>query len=232
LVCPLKYQFRHRWRIPVPAHHTLVFGRVLHSMIHAYLLKRKDGEEFSEKRLLREYERQWVNEGFLSREHEKQRKKAGREALRRFFRREESSGRRPSYLEKDFKWQRDGVRFIGRWDRVDIGPEGAVIIDFKATQVKNQKEADRRTADSLQMDLYALSFIMTQEESLLATELHFLESDLIGRAAKGKKETGRAWDKVKEAEAGIRAQDFVARPDYHNCRLCEYKTICPKSYAY
>jgi DNA helicase-2/ATP-dependent DNA helicase PcrA len=232
LVCPLKYQFRHIWRIPVPAHHTLVFGRVLHSVIHSYLTKRKAGEKFGEKELLQEYEKQWINEGFLSREHEKQRKKAGREALRRFLRREEASGRRPTCLEKNFKWQRDGIRFIGRWDRVDIRPEGAVIIDFKATQVKNQKEADKRTADSLQMDLYALSFISTQEGPLLGTQLYFLESDLVGHAAKGQKETERAWKKMREAEEGIRSQKFMARPDYHNCRLCEFKTICPKTYAY
>jgi DNA helicase-2/ATP-dependent DNA helicase PcrA len=232
LVCPLKYQFRHRWRIPVPAHHTLVFGRVLHSVIHSYLLRRMAGQEVSEKELLREYERQWINEGFLSREHETQRKKAGRQALRRFFQREESSGVRPTYLEKSFKWQRDGIRFGGRWDRVDVRPEGAVIIDFKATQVKNQKEADKRTADSLQMDLYALSFVSTQEDTLLGTELYFLESDLVGHAIKSERELDRAWAKIKEAEEGIRNQRFIARPDYHNCRLCEFKTICPKTYAY
>ena len=232
LVCPLKYQFRHVWRIPVPPHHALVFGRVLHNVIHAFLLKRLAGEKVVEKELLREYERQWTNEGFLSREHEAQRKRAGREALKRFFRREESAGRRPAFLEKSFKWMQDGIRFIGRWDRVDIRPEGAVIIDFKATQARNQKEADKRTADSLQMDLYALSFRKTQKTSLAATELYFLESDLVGRAVKGEKEIQRAWAKIKEAEEGIRSRNFAARPDYHQCRLCEFKTICPKTYAY
>ncbi|MGB7295274.1 MAG: ATP-dependent DNA helicase [Candidatus Aminicenantales bacterium] len=232
LVCPLKYQFRHVWRIPVPPHHALVFGRILHNVIHSYLLKRMAGEKVAEKELLREYERQWTNEGFLSREHEAQRKKAGREAMKRFFRREERAGRRPTHLEKSFKWMQDGIRFIGRWDRVDVRPEGAVIVDFKATQAKNQKEADKRAADSLQMDLYALSFVKIQNGPLLATELYFLESDLVGRAAKGEKEIQRAWAKIKEAEEGIRIRNFAARPDYHNCRLCEFKAICPKTYAY
>lgn len=232
LACPLKYQFRHVWRIPVPPHHALVFGRVLHSVIHTYLLRKMGGEKVAERELLREYESQWTNEGFLSREHEAQRKKAGREALKRFFRREERSGSRPAHLEKSFKWMEERIRFIGRWDRVDIRPEGAVIIDFKATQVTNQKEADKRTADSLQMDLYALSFVKTQEGPLLATELYFLESDLVGHAAKGKKEIQRAWAKIKQAEEGIRSRDFSARPDFHRCRLCEFKTICPKTYAY
>ncbi|MEW5900586.1 MAG: ATP-dependent DNA helicase [Acidobacteriota bacterium] len=232
LTCPLKYKFRHLLRIPVSAHHTLVFGRVLHNTIHSFLRKKMDGRKVQEEEFLAEYESLWVNEGFLSREHEELRKKAGREALVRFYRREEASGHRPSFLEKSFKWQQEKVKFIGRWDRVDLREGGAVIVDFKATQVKNQKEADRRAADSLQMNLYALSFAKTQAVPLLETQLYFLESDLIGHAAKGQKDMAEAWEKVKTAEEGIRALNFAARPDWHNCSYCEFKTICPFTYAY
>jgi DNA helicase-2/ATP-dependent DNA helicase PcrA len=232
LACPLKYKFRHLLRVPVLPHHSLVFGRILHTVIHSFLRKRLGGEKAGEKDLLKEYESLWVNEGFLSREHEELRKKAGREALRRFCRREEESGQTPSSLEKSFKWQQEKIKFIGRWDRIDIRKGEAVIIDFKATEVKDQKEADKRTAESLQMDLYALSFCRTQDTPLRETRLHFLESDLIGRAKKGEKELGGAWEKIKEAEQGIRNRDFSARPDFHNCFYCEYKTICPSTYAY
>ncbi len=114
----------------------------------------------TEKELLKEYEERWINEGFLSRKHEEMRKKAGEKALRQFYRREESSEKVPGLLEKNFRWQLDDIKFIGRWDRIDYSEEGAVIINFKATEVKDQKEADRKTKDSLQMDLYALSFRM------------------------------------------------------------------------
>jgi DNA helicase-2/ATP-dependent DNA helicase PcrA len=232
LTCPLKYKFRHLLRVPVLPHHSLVFGRVLHNTIHSFLRKRLAGETAGEKELLKEYESLWVNEGFLSREHEELRKKAGREALIRFCRREEASGLSPAFLEKSFKWQQDKIKFIGRWDRIDIREGEAVIIDFKATEVKNQKEADKRAADSLQMDLYALSFRKTQDIPLRETQLHFLESDLVGRARKGEKEMEKAWGKIQEAEQGLRARDFAARPDFHNCFYCEYKTICPHTYAY
>ena len=232
LTCPLKYKYRHLLRIPVLPHHNLVFGRVLHNAIHFFLRRRMEGKPLEERELLEEYERLWINEGYLSREHEEMRKKAGREALRRFFRREAASGQKPAYLEKSFKWQQDDIKFIGRWDRVDVRDGGAVIVDFKATEVKNQKEADRKTAGSLQMDLYALSFLKTQPLRLLETQLYFLESDIIGRAEKGERETAKAWEKIKEAEEGIRAQDFAARPDWHNCSFCEFKTFCPFTYAY
>jgi DNA helicase-2/ATP-dependent DNA helicase PcrA len=232
LVCPLKYRFRHIWKVPSPPHHTIVFGRVLHQAVHAYLKKKLAGQSVSEAQVLEKYESLWINEGFLSREHEERRKKAGRRALRRFFRREEASGTTPAFLEKSFKWRRGNIGFIGRWDRVDILDAGAVIIDFKASEVKDQKEADRRAAESLQLDLYALSYARTQREPLVETRLHFLESDIIGRAAKGEKEMKRAWDKIEEAAAGRRAQNFEARPDWHSCSYCEFRTICPFTYGY
>ncbi|NIM91974.1 MAG: UvrD-helicase domain-containing protein [Candidatus Aminicenantes bacterium] len=232
LTCPLKYKYRHILRIPVLPHHNLVFGRVMHNAVYYYLKKKVAGDKMTEEELLREYENLWVNEGFLSREHEEMRKKAGEKALRLFFRREEESKHFPQFLEKSFKWQSDSIKFIGRWDRIDLRKEGAVLIDFKATEVKDKKEADRKAKNSLQMDLYALSFTKTQKEVLAETQLHFLESDIIGRAQKGEKELQRAMDKIKEAEQGIRSRDFKAKPDWHNCSHCEFKTICPSSYAY
>jgi len=115
---------------------------------------------------------------------------------------------------------------------VDFETGGAVIIDFKTTEVKDQKEADRRTRDSLQMDVYALSFLETEGRAPIETRLHFLESDLVGRARKGGKEQERAREKIREAEEGIRAGEFKPRPDRHNCNYCEFKTICPSSYAF
>ena len=232
LTCPLKYRFRHILRIPVLPRHTLIFGRVLHNVIHFYLRQKMAGKKMAEVELLQEYERSWVNEGYLSREHEEMRKKAGEQALRRFYRREEAFPDGPCLLEKSFKWQERRVRFIGRWDRIDFREEGAIIIDFKASEVKNQKEADKKAQESLQMDLYALSFLRTQETPLQETQLHFLESDLIGHARKGEANLAKAEAQIREVEAGIRNLNFEARPDWHNCNYCDFKTICPSSYAY
>ncbi|GAG39245.1 unnamed protein product, partial [marine sediment metagenome] len=42
----------------------------------------------------------------------------------------------------------------------------------------------------------------------------------------------RAMAKIEAAEAGIRQEDYRAKPDWHNCNFCDFKTICPDSYAY
>jgi DNA helicase-2/ATP-dependent DNA helicase PcrA len=232
LVCPLKHRFRHVMRVPVLPHHTLVFGRVLHVTIHFYIKNRMKGKGLAEEEFLKEYEKNWVNEGFLSREHEELRKAAGERALRLFYRREEESGKVPAFLEKTFRWQEDGIRFTGRFDRLDFEEDGPVIIDFKSSEASSQKEADRRTADSLQMDIYALSLLKTQGLVPAETRLYFLESGLIGHARKGEEEFRRAAEKIRLAADGIRSGNFEAKPDWHTCNYCEFKTICPSSYAY
>jgi DNA helicase-2/ATP-dependent DNA helicase PcrA len=232
LTCPLRYKFRRIMRIPVLPHHNLVFGLVCHNTIHYYLKMKMRGKTVTEKELLQAYDERWVNEGFLSREHEEMRKKVGEEAMCLYYRRQESSDLLPQFLEKKFRILLEGVKLTGRWDRVDYLEEGGVVIDFKAAAVKNQKEADKRTRDSLQMDMYAFAFVRTQELPLLETSLHFLESDIIGHAEKREKECQRAEEKIRQAEEGIRDQNFQARPDWHNCSLCDFRTICPESYAY
>jgi DNA helicase-2/ATP-dependent DNA helicase PcrA len=232
LLCPLKYKFRHGLRVPVLPHHAIVFGRVLHETIHGYLKRRVKGQAVDVETVIEAYRKNWVNEGFLSREHEELRKAAGEKALRLFYRAEEESGRRPAFLERPFRWQERGLRFSGRFDRVDFGPAGAVITDFKTTEIGSQKEADRAAAESLQMDVYALSFLRAEGMMPVETRLHFLESGLVGRAGKGEKELARAAARIREAAEGIRSGDFKARPDWHTCSTCEFKTICPSSYAY
>jgi DNA helicase-2/ATP-dependent DNA helicase PcrA len=232
LVCPLKYKFRHDMRVPVLPHHAIVFGRVLHTAIHDYLRQRMKGRAVAFESILEEYRKNWVNEGFLSREHEALRKAAGEKALHLFYRREEESGRRPDFLERPFRWQERGLRFSGRFDRIDFEPSGPVIIDFKTGEAPTQKDADRAAAESLQMDVYALSFLKTEGTLPFESRLHFLESDLIGRAVKGEKDLRRAGEKIREAAEGVRSGNFEAKPDWLNCSVCEFKTICPSSFAY
>jgi DNA helicase-2/ATP-dependent DNA helicase PcrA len=232
VTCPQKYKYRHILRVPVLPDHNLVYGRVLHNSIHFYLKNKMAGKRITEKDLLKEYKALWVNEGFLSREHEEMRKKEGEKALRLFFRREEVSGQLPLFLEKEFRWHDGNVRFRGRWDRIDQVNGKAVIIDYKSTKVKDQKEADKRTQDSLQMDIYALSFTKTQDMPILESRLLFLESDIAGRAEKKQRDLNRAMENIQEAEAGIRKKDFHPKPDWHNCNFCSYKNICASSFAY
>lgn len=232
LTCPLRYKYKYLLNIPVQPHHTVVFGQVLHNTIYRYLVHRLKGQPTTLAEILGWYEKAWLNEGYISREHEALRRRAGEQAIKDFFQQEEEQAQIPTFLEKPFRWQEKGIRIVGRWDRVDFERSGPVIIDYKTNSVRTQKEADRKAEKSLQLDIYALSFLKTQGLLPVEVRLYFLEPGLVGRTVKTKEHLERAQAKIIEAANGIRQQAFEARPDWHNCNYCDYKTICPFSYAY
>jgi DNA helicase-2/ATP-dependent DNA helicase PcrA len=93
--CPLKYEYIHMKRIPLLPHHSIVYGNALHAAVEFYLRRRAAGNFTPLDALLRAFEEAWRNEGFLTREHEDRRKRAGVEALTRFYHEEEAHGTRP-----------------------------------------------------------------------------------------------------------------------------------------
>src|SRR5881409_3862476 len=82
--CPLKYRYVHMLRVPILRHHAVVYGATVHLVVEYYLLRRAAGNYTPLEDLLGVYDREWDNQGFLTREHEEARKGAGRQALTRF----------------------------------------------------------------------------------------------------------------------------------------------------
>jgi DNA helicase-2/ATP-dependent DNA helicase PcrA len=227
--CPLKYQYVHLLRIPLRQHHAIVYGSALHKAVEFYLRRRAVGNYTSLDDLLRAFDDAWRNEGFLTREHEEQRKRAGVEALARFYHEEEAAGGKPGAVEQEFAFALGPTRVRGRYDRVDTGPQGAVIVDYKSSDVTDQKTADRRARASLQLKMYALAHHQTTGALPARVELRFLESGLAGRHEPTEADLDAARAAILEAAAGIRARRFDATPGYQTCRYCAYNQICPST---
>jgi DNA helicase II / ATP-dependent DNA helicase PcrA len=225
--CPLKYRYVHLLRVPILRHHTVVYGNTVHTVVEHYLKRRVAGNYTSLEDLLAIYEREWENQGFLTWEHEEARKAAGRAALTRFWNEEEASGARPSHVEKDFGFSLGADRVRGRFDRVDEDLFGATIIDYKTGEVTKQATADRRTASTLQLKIYALAWREMTGALPQRVELRFIESNLVGRHTPDQGDVEEATDAVTTAAAGIRARRFEATPSHNACRYCAYNRICP-----
>jgi DNA helicase-2/ATP-dependent DNA helicase PcrA len=227
--CPLKYQYVHLLRIPLRQHHAIVYGSALHTAVEFYLRRRAVGNFTSLEDFLRAFEDAWRNEGFLTREHEEQRKQAGIAALTRFYHEEEASGSKPASVEQEFVFALGPTRVRGRFDRIDEAPEGTVIVDYKSSDVTDQKAADRRARQSLQLKMYALAHRHATGQLPARVELRFLESGLAGRHAPTEADLADAERAILEAAAGIRARRFGATPGYQTCRYCAYNQICPST---
>src|SRR5213596_3479644 len=225
--CPLKYRYVHQLRVPILRHHSLVYGSTIHEVVEFYLKRRVEGNYTSLDDLLAEYDTKWVNQGFLTWEHQEARKAAGREALTRFWNQEETAGVKPTYIEKDFAFSLGPTRVRGRFDRVDEDLLGAVIVDYKTSEVTKQKEADRRVAASLQLKMYALAWRESSGRLPQRVELRFIESNTVGRHTPTEEDVQRALRAVETTAAGIRARRFDATPSRNACRWCAYRQICP-----
>jgi DNA helicase II / ATP-dependent DNA helicase PcrA len=227
--CPLKYQYIHILRIPLRQHHAVVYGNALHKAVEFYLRRRAAGNYTSLEDFLLAFDQAWRNEGFLTREHEEQRRRAGVAALTRFYHEEEASGQKPTEVEREFGFTFGLDRVRGRFDRVDETPDGLVIVDYKSSDVTDQKKADARARESLQLKIYALAQHEMTGRLPARVELHFLESGLIGRHRPTEADLERARAAIAETAAGIRRREFEARPEYQTCRYCPYNQICPST---
>jgi DNA helicase-2/ATP-dependent DNA helicase PcrA len=227
--CPLKYQYVHVLRIPLRQHHAVVYGNVLHEAVEFYLRRRAAGNYTSLEDFLRALDNAWRNEGFLTREHEEQRKRAAIAALTRFYHEEEASGQKPTAVEREFGVNLGVNRVRGRFDRVDETAEGLVIVDYKSSDVTEQKKADERARDSLQLQIYALAQHEMTGRLPARVELRFLESGLTGRHAPTAEDLAKARAAIEEAARGIRRREFEATPGYQACRFCPYNQVCPRT---
>ncbi len=232
LTCPLKYEYNHirRWSKFLYQHHTVIYGAALHQAINAYLNAKIDGKHPTLADVHREFEDRWNIRGFIGfidREHEEQRFAAGKAALKQFYEREERSGVLPASVEKSFKFPVGPNLVTGRWDRLDEQDGRAIIIDYKSSNVRDQKKADSEAKISLQLAIYALAYASKHHRPPDEVQLHFLESGLIGRAKKSENDLEKTKEIILKAAEGIRAKNFAATPTYLACQYCAYRQICP-----
>ncbi len=227
LTCPLKYKYVHILKVPILAHHTVLYGKALHDAIQFYHLNKIKKIPVSLDQLHQIFDEAFRREGFLSKEHVAMRLKAGQAALQNFYQQQETTGIIPCYVEKEFSFAFENNRIVGRWDRIDLVDGEVRIIDFKSSHVADQKEADKRAKESLQLGLYSLAYEHSFKQLPHFTELHFLETGLIGRAPVTQKGLEKVEKAIKTAAAGIRQARFEAKPSPVACENCAYRQICP-----
>ncbi|MFQ6115056.1 MAG: PD-(D/E)XK nuclease family protein, partial [bacterium] len=227
LTCPLKYKYVHILKVPILPHHTVVYGRAIHEAVKEYHRRKMSGSEVTVEVLIRVFEKNWLSEGFLTREHEEERLRVGKESLARFYEEQEASEWEPTYVERDFSFLLGNNRIVGRWDRVDIREGEVYIVDFKSSEIQAQDAADRRARESLQLFVYALAYEKTEEQRPKAVELHFLDTGLVGQAEVTEKRLAKYTAKIHEAAKGIRSRDYTPKPSLMDCKYCPFSEVCP-----
>lgn len=225
--CPLKFKYRYIWQIPVRPHHAMAFGRTMHATLQEFHEREMRGESVAWSDLKAIYERQFIEEGYLSAEHKAERKVAGEEALRKYFGEYKQVLGQPVALEKNFTMKIDGVTLTGKIDRIERTDEGRIaIVDYKTGEPQDQKAVDKDE----QLTIYALAAeeaLGIKPESL---SLYFLEKGG-GRVEtkRNEKQLAKAKEKLAKQIDRLRRSGFEATPNEFRCRYCEYNKLCPKA---
>ena len=233
LACPLKYRYAHEVHVPLLSDPRFMYGTAIHNAILEYYRHRVRGYPITADDVVKVFERSWSSDGFLSRDHEERRLAQGRDTLRAFVAREDRSPSSPLQVEQSFKFRVGMNSVTGRWDRIDERDGGIVVVDFKTSDVEEEKSAMQRTMESLeagQLGLYALAYQQTRGVMPARVELHFVDSGMVGSAAANSGHLEKAQARLDEAAAGIRAARFAPKPGFNTCRNCPYSdSICPHS---
>lgn len=228
LICPLKYKYIHILKVPLLPHHTVMYGKAMHEVVSAYFRKKADtASAITLDELIGVFTANWRSAGFVTKEHEIQRFDAGKEAIKRFYKEQEQHGINPAAIERDFVVDIGVNRLKGRWDMIEERADGPYIIDFKTSDVKEEKAAHKKAKESVQLMLYALAYKENFKKLPAGCELHFLESGLVGKTTFEDKHMEKVLNMIDETAKGIRARDYTAKPDYLNCNYCAFNNICP-----
>lgn len=232
LTCPLKYKYAHVLKIPVLPYHAIVYGNALHAAVYEFYRQKMNHLPLDKESILRTFQHAWVNEGFISPEHEELRLQAGISAITTFVEKNDPILLFPKYIEMPFSFTLGKTKVIGRMDRVDLDEQGrATIVDFKSSEVRDSKEAERKARESLQLQIYAAAWIRMGNPIPERMELYFLDTGIVGSVTPEPDKIVAAEETIERVAGEIQRQAWEATPGAWTCGYCAYRTICPHTAA-
>ncbi|MDO8551522.1 MAG: UvrD-helicase domain-containing protein [bacterium] len=227
--CPFHYKLRYLLNIPTPPSPALSFGASIHAVLKDFYQLKILGNKLGEEKLLELLERNWVKEGYYSKNHEKLSFTKGKKLLSDLYKNMiKNEKTMPLTVEQTFSFPIRGLRVGGRIDRVNSLDNKIEIVDYKTgATMPTQRDIDR----NLQMTIYALAATEVREKPFdkkpdeVVLSFYFLE--------KGKKvNTVRTGAQLELAKKELLAwQQKISTSDFkcnHSemCKYCEYKLLC------
>ena len=226
--CPKKFYFAHVIKIPLLENHHLMYGTAIHAALDHYFARIIKKEKPTLKQLISDYNLAFKSAGFISREQEDLRRTNGISTLTKFYQEDQNDKKRPTKVEEVFEFNEENAKVNGRYDLIYENKNEVEIRDFKTSDVREQKDADKRIKESTQMQIYALAWY-EKYGIIPKTTLYFIESGLKGETTFKPSELEKTRTMIKEVVEGIKKNDMNAKPETFQCRMCPYKEICPEA---
>ena len=176
-------------------------------------------------KLMELYNTSWIQSGYSTTQESWEKKQHGAELLTIWFESQfQSMSSTPWKLESGFKVPIDAWEIRGRFDRIDIFPDGTLhIIDYKSgrSSEKNIREY------TLQMILYKYASEIVFDKKVSRSTLYFLEDNIQVPIEISLAEEQDIMGKIKDACAAIAHLHWEATPARNMCSYCDYANFCP-----
>ncbi len=233
-ICPLHYKLRYIIKIPTPQSASQSFGSSVHSVLRDFYGSWIKGEKLHARAIDALLEKDWINEGYESKKHEKMAFKKAHMILTQYIHNNlPNKSLKPIALELPFKFfLEDSAKKLtigGRIDRIDDLGNGTIeILDYKTGKnIPSEKEL----AENQQLTFYALAATEIQDTILakkpedVILSLYYLEEKkkLTTTRTKEQLEEAKTWILQKAKE--IAESDFACSKSVL-CVNCEYKMLC------
>ena len=234
--CPKKFYYAHIVKIPLLENQQFMYGAAIHAALDHYFSRKIAGlrraqssrERLSLKQLHADFKNAFKNVGFITRDQEELRFKQGLDSLARFFDQDQKDKTIPAKVEEAFEFSEGDVKIRGRFDLIYGSGKNTEIRDFKTSDVREQRDADRRVKESTQMMIYALAW--EKKYSVIPkTTLYFIEPGLKGETTFKKTDLEKTQKMILDVARGIRQNNMRAKPDIFQCKYCPYRDICPEA---
>ncbi len=230
--CSLKYKFQYIERRPTKPSPHLDFGQTIHNTLKDFH-KEFDPKRTSLEDLLNLYEKNWVAEGYESKEKEEEFRREGERILRDYY---QTAIRNPNvslYLEENFKFRMGDCEIWGKIDRIDRLPDGGwEIIDYKAGKRRIGEaglEADLNPSaidENFQLSLYYLGCKEKFKRAPEKVSLYYLKYNQKLSTTRRPEQLRDVERIVGEVASKIREKRFEAKKG-PLCPWCDYKELCP-----
>ncbi|MBD3360722.1 AAA family ATPase [Candidatus Peregrinibacteria bacterium] len=221
--CPLKYNYRYLMKVPIPSSHSTNFGTSIHETLKDFYQHIKDGESVDFGLLKNIYEKNWISQGYESKNHEETRKKKGLEILKNYYNKNKDPWIAPKYLERSFNVKIGNYLINGRIDRLDELKDGTFeVIDYKTGRMPK----DPKLKNDLQLSIYALACRDIFKIPVSKLSIYFLEENKKVSTTRTNEQLDDLINEISKLIEEMKVSKFPAKPNFY-CQFCDFRLICP-----
>ncbi len=228
--CPRRFEYRHRYRMPVRPLLQSWFGTLVHGVLQNAAMRRIAGETVDQDVVAALWNDAWAT-ARGPKGNNPELRGLGEQQLRRYIASDAWTNAEVSAVEESFSLALDHADVRGRWDRLDTQGSATAVVDYKTGPPRDEE----RLRKDIQVRAYAVAASRRQHSDEVTVELHHLQTGEVTRVPFSREQLDTSYRYLsvtaRDLAAAWRDGDFPPHPSTWNCPRCEYRTICDEGRA-